>query len=37
MASVIRSAREGIDAEHLFFQSDTESIHFLEKFSQELK
>ena len=37
MASVIRSAREGIDAEILFFQSDTESIHFLEKLSQEFK
>ena len=35
--SVIQSAREGTDVKGLYFQSDVESMHFLEKLSQQFK
>lgn len=35
VASIIQSAREGTDVKGLYFQNDAESIHFLEKLSQE--
>ena len=37
MTSVIPSAREGTDVEDLLFQSGIESMHFLEKLSQQFK
>ena len=37
MASVIQSEREGTNVKGLYFQKEAESIHFLEKLSQEFK